>query len=61
MTKLKQAKQDQKRIEKLESHIQQALLIVESYWKNKSEKNKNATEKEFVDWLERSKIILSEN
>lgn len=60
MKKETRASQDQKRIEKLENHIQQAILIVDSYWHNRSEKNKNATEKEFIAWLERSKIIINE-
>lgn len=49
------------RMQRLEEHLQKALLIVHSYAKQSDAKNKNFTEKEFIKWLDQTRIILSEN
>lgn len=49
------------RMQRLEEHLQKALLIVQSYAQQSNAKNKNFTEKEFIKWLDQTKIILSEN
>lgn len=61
MARPKKKKPDQDRIEKLEKHIQDCILIVQSYGENHDAKNKDFTQKKFIEWLERSKIIINEN